>query len=98
MALDPLAIIAVLLGKKKEVLSLRMHELQDKLPSEQLLTRLEQVGCHCDGDFLHCSCNIMRIAAWWLQPFSLADIAPVSDNRLLCCFVDTDHCCGSSWS
>lgn len=44
MALDPLAIIAVLLGRKKEVLSLRMHELQDRLPSEQLVTRLEQVG------------------------------------------------------
>lgn len=41
-ALDPLAIVAVLLGRRKEVLSLRLHELQDRLPSEQLVTRLEQ--------------------------------------------------------
>jgi hypothetical protein len=44
MALDPLALIATLCGRRKEVLSLKLHELQDKLPKEILAQRLEQVG------------------------------------------------------
>ena len=43
LALDPLAIIAVLCGPKKGVLSLKMHDLQDMLPKEALAQRLEQV-------------------------------------------------------
>lgn len=53
LALDPLAIISVLLGRRKEVLSLRMHELQDKLPEEALVMRLEQVRrCRCKLEWL----------------------------------------------
>ena len=45
LALDPLAILAVLCGpKKKDILSLKMHDLQEMLPEEPLKQRLEQVG------------------------------------------------------
>jgi transcription elongation factor SPT6 len=44
LALDPLAILAVLCGPQKGILSLRMHDLQDMLPKEALVQKLEQVG------------------------------------------------------
>jgi hypothetical protein len=43
MALDPLAVISTLLGLRKELLSLKLHELQERLPQDLLATRLEQV-------------------------------------------------------
>eukprot|EP00882_Tetradesmus_deserticola_P034409 GHRQ01039456.1.p1 GENE.GHRQ01039456.1~~GHRQ01039456.1.p1 ORF type:complete len:147 (-),score=22.40 GHRQ01039456.1:295-735(-) len=45
MALDPLAVISTLLGRRKELLSLKLHELQAQLPQDLLATRLEQVQC-----------------------------------------------------
>jgi transcriptional accessory protein Tex/SPT6 len=47
MALDPLAVISTLLGRRKELLSLKLHELQERLPQELLATRLEQVCVVC---------------------------------------------------
>jgi hypothetical protein len=47
MALDPLAVISTLLGRRKELLSLKLHELQERLPQELLATRLEQVRVVC---------------------------------------------------
>jgi hypothetical protein len=46
LALDPLAVLAVLCGPKKGILSLKMHDLQDMLPREALAQRLEQVRGH----------------------------------------------------
>jgi transcription elongation factor SPT6 len=43
LALDPLAILSVLCGPQKGILSLRMHDLQDMLPREALVQKLEQV-------------------------------------------------------
>jgi transcription elongation factor SPT6 len=43
MALDPLAVISTLLGRRKELLSLKLHDLQERLPQDLLATRLEQV-------------------------------------------------------
>lgn len=42
LALDPLAVLAVLCGPKKGILFLKMHDLQDMLPREALAQRLEQ--------------------------------------------------------
>jgi len=49
LALDPLAILSVLCGPKKNILSLKMHDLQDMLPKEVLAHRLEQV---CEGTWV----------------------------------------------
>ena len=59
MALDPLAVISTLLGRRKELLSLQLHDLQAKLPQELLASRLEQVRC-CAIRLL-CQCVVGRI-------------------------------------
>lgn len=58
MALDPLAVISTLLGRRKELLSLQLHDLQAKLPQELLASRLEQVGC-CAVRLL-CQCVVIQ--------------------------------------
>ncbi len=44
MALDPLAVLASLCGRGREVLSLRLHDCQDRLPKDELMHAVEQVG------------------------------------------------------
>jgi hypothetical protein len=40
LALEPLAVVCSLAGRQRELLSLRLHELQDKVPPEALWGRL----------------------------------------------------------
>ncbi len=42
MAFDPLAVLASLCGQ--EVLGLRLHDCQDRLPKDKLMHAVEQVG------------------------------------------------------
>lgn len=44
MALDPLAVLASLCGREKEILSLRLHDMQDKINPDELMSAVEQVG------------------------------------------------------
>jgi hypothetical protein len=44
MALDPLAVIASLCGRGGEVLSLRLHAMQDRVPPEDIARAVEKVG------------------------------------------------------
>jgi transcription elongation factor SPT6 len=43
MAIDPLAVLASLCGRGGEVLSLRLHEVQDRVPKEDLARAIERV-------------------------------------------------------
>ena len=43
MALDPLADIASLCGRGGEVLSLRLHAMQDRIPPEEVARAVEKV-------------------------------------------------------
>jgi hypothetical protein len=44
MALDPLAVVASLCGQGGEVLSLRLHAMQDRVAPEDLAHAVEKVG------------------------------------------------------
>jgi len=43
MAIDPLAVIASLCGRGGEVLSLKLHAMQDRIPAEDLAHAVEKV-------------------------------------------------------
>lgn len=64
LALDPLAILSVLCGPKKGILSLKMHDLQEMLPREALAQRLEQVRVYvCVYVFVRvCVCCVLLTA------------------------------------
>ncbi|WIA22113.1 hypothetical protein OEZ85_004454 [Tetradesmus obliquus] len=91
MALDPLAVISTLLGRRKELLSLQLHDLQAKLPQELLASRLEQTLISAVAQ-IGVDLNAMAANTWRQAPLQFVPgLGPRKARSLLAAVAANDN-------